>query len=120
MKKAAIIFLVFIYTFSIAGVSVKANYCCDHLKSVKLVLTDGAKDKEGCCKVKYQSLKVKDAHSATNILAVPALHYTYLQNINCFFQINITGAETSKAKYIHDPPLISQTPAYISNCVFRI
>jgi hypothetical protein len=120
MKKAAVIFLVFIYAFSVAGVAVKADYCCNHLKSVKLVLADGAKDKEGCCKVKYQSFKVKDVHAAADVVVAPALHYTYIQNLNYFFQTNITGAKTVRAKSIHDPPLLSDTPAYISNCVFRI
>src|SRR2546423_15583134 len=98
MKKAAIIFLVFIYALSVTGVAAKADYCCDHLKSVKLVLADGAKDKEGCCKVKYQSFKVKDVHAAANIFVAPSLHYTYIQNLNYLFQINITGAETVHVK----------------------
>jgi len=120
MKKIAIIFLVFIYAFSVAGVAVKADYCCSHLKSVKLVLADGAKDKDGCCKVKYQSFKVKDAHAATSISVIPAHHYTYIQNLNYFFREDITGVETIHAKYIHDPPLLSSIPRYISNCIFRI
>ncbi|HEY2728071.1 MAG TPA: hypothetical protein VGI61_12920 [Parafilimonas sp.] len=120
MKKAAIIFLVFIYAFSIAGVAVKADYCCNHLKSIKLVLADGAKDKEGCCKVKFQSFKVKDVHAAADIIVTPALHYTYIQNLNYFFKTNITGVQTVHAIFIHDPPLLSNIPTYISNCVFRI
>ncbi len=120
MKKAAVIFLIFIYAFSVAGVAVKADYCCNHLKSVKLVLADGTKDKEGCCKVKYQSLKIKDVHAAADIVVTPALHYTYVQNLYYLFQTHITGVKTIHAKYIHDPPLLSDTPTYISNCVFRI
>ncbi len=120
MKKAAVIFLIFIYAFSVAGLAAKANYCCNHLKSVKLVLADGAKDKEGCCKVKYESFKVKDVHAAANIVVTPALHYTNIQNLNFFFQTNITGVTVVDAKYIHDPPLLSETPIYISHCAFRI
>src|SRR5438045_5295160 len=85
MKKAAIIFLLFIYALSASGFSVRAAYCCSDLKSVKLVLADGAKDKDGCCKVKYQSFKIKDVHSAADVLTAPASHFIFIQTLNSFF-----------------------------------
>jgi hypothetical protein len=121
MKNAAIIFLVFIYAFSIAGVALKADYCCSHLKSVKLVLADGAKDKDGCCKVKYQSFKIKDAHSASDIAGTPALHFTFIHTVNSVFQSNSFAYESNNhCGNIHAPPLDPTIPVYISNCVFRI
>jgi hypothetical protein len=121
MKKAAIIFLVFIYAFSTTGVALKADYCCNKLKSVELVLADNAKDKEGCCKVKYQSFKIKDIHAAADILLTPALHYTIINTLNCCLQVNSIAYEMNNHfASIHAPPLYSTTPVYISNCVFRI
>jgi hypothetical protein len=121
MKKAAIIFLVFVYAFSITGVAVKADYCCNHLKSIKLILADGAKDKEGCCKVKYQSFKVNDVHAAADVITAPALHLAFIETLSSFFEINnLSFDRNDQIVNIHAPPLYSSTPVYISNCVFRV
>lgn len=121
MKNAALIFLIFIYAFSTTGIAVKADYCCNNLRSVKLILADNAKDKEGCCKVKYQSFKIKDAHAAADILGMPALHFTFIHTLNSFFQTNdLMYEKTNRVVNIHAPPLYRTTPVYISNCVFRI
>jgi len=121
MKKAALIFLIFIYAFSTTGVAVKADYCCDDLKSVKLILAENAKDKEGCCKVKYQSIKIKDAHAAADILATPALHFTFIHTLNSIFELNdLVYAQSNRFVNIHAPPLYETIPVFISNCVFRI
>ncbi len=46
MKKTAIIiFLALTYAASSSGFAVKADYCCNILQSVKLVLAEGAQDK---------------------------------------------------------------------------
>lgn len=121
MKKAAVIFLVFVYAFSTTGVALKADYCCNNLKSVKLILADGAKNKEGCCGVKYESFKIKDAHAAADILTAPALTFSFIHSLNSFFQIDELVYESNiRFVNIHAPPLHSTTPVYISNCVFRI
>ena len=121
MKKAAIIFLVFVYAFSSTGVAFKADYCCDKLTSIKIILASDVKDKEGCCKVKYQSLKIKDAHAAADVVAAPALTYIFVHTLNLYFEINHFGFDnTIELANIHAPPLRSSTPVYISNCVFRI
>jgi len=49
--------LVSIYAFSVAGVAVKADYCCNYLKSVKLVLADGTKDSR---RMFYAGLRFKN------------------------------------------------------------
>jgi len=121
MKKAAIIFLIFIYALSATGLAVKANYCCNNLKSVKLLLADGAKDKDGCCKVKYQSFKIKDVHSSSDLAASPALHFTFIHTLNSIFQSSDFNYDNNNLLLnIHAPPLYHNTPGYIFNCVFRI
>jgi hypothetical protein len=120
MKKTAIIFLIFIYAFSVTGVAVKADYCCNHLKSLKLVLADGAKNKEGCCKVKYQAFKIKDVHAAADVASVPVLHYDFIHTFQSSIQINDFVYEANHPVNLHAPPLITSTPVYISNHVFRI
>jgi hypothetical protein len=121
MKQVAIIFLIFIYAFSSTGVAVKADYCCNNLKSIKLVLADAAKDKEGCCKVKYQTFKVKDVHAATDAVSVPVLHFNFIHSINLGLHADDLVYEINHHSVnIHAPPLYQTTPVYISNCVFRI
>lgn len=120
MKNAATIILIFIYAFSVTGVAVKADYCCDHLKSIKLVLADAAKDKEGCCKIKYQTFKVKDVHAAADVANVPVLHCGFIHTLQSSIQINDFSYEANHPVNIHAPPLISSTPVYLSNCAFRI
>ena len=120
MKKTAIIFLIFIYTFSVTGVAVKADYCCNHLKSIKLVLADVVKNKEGCCKEKYQTFKVKDVHAAANVAGVPVLHYDFIHTFQSSIQIIDFAYDANHSVNIHAPPLITSAPFYISNCVFRI
>jgi hypothetical protein len=121
MKKTAIIFLVFIYALSITGVALKADYCCNNLKSIKVVLTEDAKNTDGCCAVKYQSFKIKDAHAASDIVTAPALSYTFIHTLHSYFEINDSGFDnTTEHLNIHAPPLFSLTPLYISNCTYRI
>ena len=120
MKKAAIIFLVFIYALSTTGFAMKAEYCCNRLKSVKLVLADGAKDKEGCCKIKFQSFKVNDSHAAADVMHAPVMPVVFLPPPHFNFELNNAVHETHLAGInIHAPPLIT-IPSYLSNCVFRI
>ena len=114
MKKAAAIFVFIIYALSATGVAVKADYCCNNLKSVKVVLADGAKSKDGCCAVKYQSLKIKDVHSAANVLDAPAVHFSFIQTLNNFFRAsNLVYQTTNHTVNIHAPPLIASAPVYI-------
>ena len=121
MKKAVLIFLIIIYAFTTAGVAIKADYCCDHLRSVKLVLADGATNKDGCYKIKYQSLKIKDAHAGADILTAPALPFTFIHTLNSYFQISdLAYQQNNGFVNIHAPPLYPATPVYIANCVFRI
>jgi hypothetical protein len=121
MKKAAVIFLVFLYGFSTTGIAVKGDYCCDKLKSVTLVLADNAKDKNGCCGVKYQSLKVNDVHAAAHIVSAPASWFILIDVLNNIYTIDIIAHQYQHSFVnVHAPPLITSTPVYISNCVFRI
>lgn len=121
MKKAAIIFLAFVYVFSTTGIALKADYCCDKLQSVKLILANGAKDKEGCCKVKYQSIKINDVHAASDVVTAPALAYSFIHTADFFFELNHINPKNNRQLInIHAPPLHAATPVYLSNCVFRI
>lgn len=121
MKKAAIIFLVFIYAFSSTGFAVKADFCCNTLKSVTLVLADTAKDKEGCFKTKYHSLKVKDTHAAADILVVPASPVAFIHSAYSIFErSDLASEDINHFGRIHAPPLYPTSPVYLSNCVFRI
>ena len=121
MKKAALIFLVFMYAFSTTGLCLQGFYCCGKLKSVKLTLADYAKDKEGCCKIKYQAFKVTDTHAAADIASVPPVHSSEIQMAPAVSnRIEPANDVNHHNFYIHAPPLRPHNPIYIENCVFRI
>ena len=121
MKKAVAILLFFIYALSATGLAVKADYCCNNLKSIKIVLAEGAKNKDGCCKVKYETFKVKDAHAAADVVSAPPVHFTFVHTLIACLQFDDLIPETTlPSANVHAPPLISSNPVYLSNCIFRI
>ena len=110
------------------GLSIEKFYCCGHLKSVSLSLVASEKNKcgkdgatSGCCKSKFQTLKVKDNHIlSTNI----AYHktFSFVPSLRLYEPIgafkNFTGLITSN--YYSPPQIPPSIPLYISNLVFRI
>jgi hypothetical protein len=121
MKKTATILIIFLYALSSTGFALKADYCCNKLQSLKLILSDYSKDKDGCCKEKYQTFKVKDAHAAADVVNTPAAHVTFIHALSsCIDAIDLSYEVNHHFVNIHAPPLYPTTPVYISNCVFRI
>lgn len=128
MKKIVLILLISIYSLSTFGVSLKEFYCCGKLKSVTLTLANEGKEKcgkgdskNGCCKTKIQSFKVKDSHLAAAHLATPLKYYTELYNFTTSLQpVAFANCEAEVTNGSHAPPLYRGVPVYISNCVFRI
>ena len=128
VKKALIIFLLFIYTLASFGIGVRQFYCCGKLKSVNLtyVQTKNGKckmgnEKTGCCKTKFQSIKVKDAH----IAAEKWHHLTkvFIPVFHQFFQFAVVVPTQYLSAYhqcAHAPPISAITPLYQLNCVYRI
>ncbi|PWT78505.1 MAG: hypothetical protein C5B59_01585 [Bacteroidetes bacterium] len=121
LKKVTAISFLVLYTWAVSGIAIKAYYCCSQLKSLKLVLADLSKDKDNCCKIKYQSFKINDVHSAADIVDAPDLHFSFLQDLHSSFPVNNFLSEAKQGMFnIHAPPLVQKTPVYISICVFRI
>ena len=111
------------------GVSLKQFYCCGKLKSVtfSVIAEDGKEkcvfgDKEGCCKTKYHSFKVKDKHFSTEAFKTPPATYgTHLAAfIPAWQSLSFFPNQVVIINGSHAPPLYSGVPAYISICVFRI
>jgi hypothetical protein len=111
------------------GFSMKEFYCCGKLKSISLTIVDEGKAKckhgdsntDGCCKNKFQYLKVKDNHVKavktilqSSFLSVLDTQFPALQSVP-FSSIKENTSYQSNA-----PPLYNGVPVYLSNCVFRI
>ena len=121
MKKAAVIFFVFIYAFSTTGVSLEGFYCCGKLKSVKLRLAGDLNSSDGCCKTTYQSFKIKDTHIAAEQVAAPSLTYTHVYFYIADIKIpSLASAHALDRSNDHAPPLHNGIPLYISDCIYRI
>jgi len=120
MKKAVLIFLVFMYAFSTTGISLEGFYCCGKLKSVKLTLAEYAKGDGDCCKTTYQSYKIKDTHIMAEAISAPVLHYALTHSFNSFLYIPAFFSTEIAGTVSHAPPLYYGVPVYISGCVYRI
>lgn len=128
MKKLAIVLLTVVYMLSIVGIAVSQFYCCSKLKSVTLSL-NGSENKtskkevkeDGCCKTTHQYLKIKDVHLYAEAVSSPVKHFLIFHT--AFPALDLTAFEKQQAlisNSINAPPLITTTPAYVLNRVFRI
>ncbi len=128
MKKITAILLLSIYSISTLGLSLKSFYCCGHLKSVTVSITQDVQEKcanddntSDCCKTKFQFFKVKDNHFVADAISSPVKHFAELNLFNASYQvINYPSEQIYIAHRSNAPPLIHSVPDYIFNCVFRI
>jgi hypothetical protein len=128
MKKGAIIILICIYSLATVGFTLKQFYCCGNLESITLSFGHDKEKKcnrgEGrsCCNNKYQFFKgVNDNHISADNITLPINYFTDLQLNYLSFVINIFAVKQPALVYnIHSPPLQTEVPLYIYNCVFRI
>jgi hypothetical protein len=128
MKRIVTLLLLFLYTASIAGIGIKAFYCCDKLQSVTASFLPDAKtacgkgdSKTGCCNTKYKFFKVKDSHESFTAVDVPLQPFT----TTAFIYppqptVNLGIRHFQVFTRSNAPPGISKLPAYIVNCVYRI
>ncbi len=128
MKKLVLILLIITYSMSSFGVSSKEFYCCGKLKSVSLSLVNTGTAKcskggleDGCCKLKFITLKVKDNHFASVHPEAPVKHSVELLSYSTTYEpLVFTSQKVDVINGSHAPPLHKGIPIYISNCVFRI
>jgi len=124
MKKIFLILLICAYALSTVGVGFKEFYCCGKLKSTFIALTDNSKANctmDGCCKTKYQFLKLKDNHLASADIYMPVKHFAALPFHTTTYNIISFAQQAAHINGSHAPPLYDDDlPLYLSNCVFRI
>ena len=126
MKKVFATILALLYLATSTGASINIHYCMGKLYSVDLNKTEecgkcGIKSgKDGCCKVEYKLIKVKDSHQPVSQELV-VVHITVcINNIQynpADIDISLTLQETTKN---NSPPPISGSALCILHCVFRI
>lgn len=128
MKKNSAILIVLIYFISVSGIGLKEFYCCGKLKSVTIALIDNKEEKcskgthiEGCCKSKYQLLKVNDKHFASFYSVLPfKISAEPLSYLISFQPTIFSTCRIAVINGSHAPPIYPGVPIYKSNCVFRI
>ena len=127
MKKIALILIISVYAISTLGVGLTQFYCCGKLQSTSISLIQNtnqkagtANEKDGCCKNKFQYIKIKDSHVKADYLNSPVKYFTELNlYTSSFYDIAFAPLKVVIANRSNAPPLHS-VPAYIYNCVFRI
>lgn len=128
MKQIALVLLICVYALSSFGVGIKQFYCCGKLKSTSVSLVEDSKEKctkgdkkSGCCKTKFNSLKVKDTHIAADDISNSVKHFTDIQLfIPSFEVVALVNEPMDIANPSHAPPAHHGIPVYILNCNFRI
>ena len=128
VKKFALILLITLYSLSTVGLSFKEFYCCGKLKSISVTLVPETKqhcskgsEKDGCCDNQYHFFKVNDNHLVGHDVSVPVKHFTELSiYLPSFQQELISSQQLNIGNSTNAPPILHNTPRYITNCVFRI
>ena len=128
MKKIALILLISIYSLSTLGIGIKQFYCCGKLKSTSISFVQDNKDKcgkgdekGGCCKTKFQSLKVKDTYVVAGAITNPVKYFSEGIVFNPFFEtIGLNKQLAVVSNPGHAPPVHHGAPLYIFHCVYRI
>ena len=128
MKKIALILLTIIYALSSFGIGIKQFYCCGKLKFTSISFVQDAKERcskgnerSGCCKTKYQSLKVKDTHITADAINNPVKYFSAAIIFNSSFEnAALAQQQPVVSNPSHAPPLHNGLPIYILHCVYRI
>jgi hypothetical protein len=128
MKKAGLILLICIYSLATMSFSIKQFYCCGKLKSTTFSLIQSEKqkcgkgnEKSGCCDNKYQFFKVKDSYINADAVSCPIKYFADLHVYTpSFHDICFVSQKPAIAYKGNPPPLQTDVPIYICNCVFRI
>ncbi len=126
-KKLAAISLICIYALATMGFSLREFYCCGKLKTISITLANEGKNSgkedsksDRCCKNKYQYFKVKDNHVSAAHVCFPAKFISIQFISNYSPDIIFTSKKTVVAYRGNAPPVYSNVPIYISNCVFLV
>jgi len=128
MKKASLLLLLCIYTFSTFGIGVREFYCCGKLASIHFSFIQEAKEKttkeenaaNKCCKTTHKFFKVKDNHKAADNLSDISIPFIYLLPITATFNEAMIQGQPTATNGTHAPPPGTPIPIYLSNRVFRI
>ena len=117
-----------VYGISSSGATLYVHYCCGKVDRIEFVEKKKSNcpfankiARKGCCDNKQVQLKIKndykvEAQTQLSFKEYCAYHnYTHpvSEPLFCNYNNILSFTDTS-------PPLISSTPVYISNCVFRI
>ena len=77
--------------------------------------------KEGCCKTKYQFIKLNDNHLASADIHLSAKLFTALYLYTPAYNAISFAQQIVHTNQNHAPPLYDDDlPLYLSNCVFRV
>jgi len=115
-----------LYVVTVSGFALNLHYCFNRLSSVKVDAPANTcakvleSSKMKCCKDKHLEIKVKDAHQNN-----PPLHWSKFfplaLPVTVFIDF-IPAAQNHVAltSTPRGPPLVTDIPLFLKNCIFRI
>lgn len=128
MKRVTAICLLLLYSLTLVGLGVKQFYCCGKLMESSLGLAsatehhcDMDKEHKGCCDTAFKSLKVEDSHFSAAHVNIPSTFFFTLANLQLHaWRIEPVLDMPFHFNYGNGPPLYSNIPGYILNCIYRV
>ncbi len=129
MPRLISIVLLFLYTFSVSGITISNHYCGGKLRAIHIMKHDGdfhskncckkGKMDDGCCEDKNFQLENKKHYTGSDKnFKVETSHSLIFQPEFCIIPFSSDRADNFQANY-HSPPIHSP-PVYLLNCIFLI
>jgi hypothetical protein len=127
LKRSGAFLLTLLYIVTVVGFAVNLHYCGKLITAVKIDAPVkncmGSQTPMKCCKNKHIDIKIKDAHEtgspsflskilSCQLIRLPFTHYS-------LFAPKVVDLEKSVYKNPHERSP-DKTPAFITNCTFRI
>jgi hypothetical protein len=130
LKRSGAFLLTLLYIVTVVGFAVNLHYCGKLITAVKIDAPvkscmggQMAMPKMKCCKNKHIDIKIKDAHETgspsflSKILSCQLVHLPFAHS--SIFAPKVVELEKSVYKS-HPERSPDKTPAFITNCTFRI
>ncbi|HEY0678887.1 MAG TPA: hypothetical protein VGD17_11415 [Chitinophagaceae bacterium] len=130
MKRLFALILAIIYLGASSGATVHFHYCMNEL--VSWGLENQAKENCGncgmkiddcekaCCKDEHKQLKLQESNKAVQSFIDLVSPSTILSAVHVESGLIFLMASSYPLTRNHIPPLLTDNPVYILNCVFRI
>ncbi len=129
IRKIAVLSLLLMYISTTAGFALTLHFCGLKVSNVGInrtapkpcCPTESETKPDNCCKDEHIQIKISDEQQNIQPAKVPAVSNLDLLNLNQRISpFHVEAIRLSSKLRYGGPPILSQIPVSIQNCVFRI